>query len=809
MHFEAAATRGPDRAAAAGAAPAVEAAPLSSSSARLQYHGGLVESEPRLVLVFMGSQWEGDTALRQELEATAQSLPGSAYQAILTQYSGLYGPISSPLAGSPVVETYYDRRAIAGEVSSIEAIEEGDEVIQLSGAGKDTNAIYAVLPAPGSAEVEEFICGFHTEYGGSGDLFTPGPSIAAIMDTQPRSGCNPSKTITHEYAESVTNPSSSGWNTGTGSEDEIADICNYLGPGRLADGALVAWLWDDSKDACEIEDENPEPVPIGPYTETSRGNPSLEGSTNESVESEALETTIYPCGLQAHYYFEYGTTTAYGARTPEAVVPAAWGPVKVSATISGLEHSTPYHWRVVVTSSNGAAEGGDHEFTIPYYVEVQEELASEVGFSEATLNGEVQPAGVEAGYFFEYGATEAYGSSTAVESAGSGSSFVKVSAPITGLEPGRLYHFRIVASSSRGTTVGADKTFSTHGGKPVAKTLPARSIRYTEAVLAASVDTKYVPTTFCFEYGTTSEYGKRTVERSAGARVTATISGLASDTTYHFRVLATNSYGTSYGADESFSTGPEPLVETEVPEAVGYRDATLDGTVDPLGTEVGYYFEYGTTQSYGLRTTTSSAGAGATGAQEAQTVSGLAEGATYHFRMVATNSYGTTYGVDRTFTTGVQPPVQSGGSTETVPAPPLVESIVTPPDASPPPIMAPAPSPTPAGPQRGPSLRVVRYGSSIAVLLELDRGATRAEVEATAPSTQLGAAKPRSHRGRVVLARTMLTDVKAGQSKLVLPLDARARRVLRHGRRLRLTLTLTIVAPDGQHEKAARTFVLV
>ncbi len=193
---------------------------------------------------------------------------------------------------------------------------------------------------------------------------------------------------------SVTDPNGeSGWNIGEGGNDEIADICNEREPGRLADGALVAWLWDDSKEACEIEDSDPGSVPVGPYTETSNRDPSLEGSTNLTTESEKLETSIYPCDLQAHYYFEYGTTEAYGNRTAESVVPAAWGAVKVSATITGLQHSAPYHWRVLVKTSNGSAQGVDHEFTIPYYAEVKEEETSDVGLTEATLNGEVRPVG--------------------------------------------------------------------------------------------------------------------------------------------------------------------------------------------------------------------------------------------------------------------------------------------------------------------------------------------------------------------------------------------------------------------------------
>jgi hypothetical protein len=646
------------------AASSAGARPLTSSPPRLLYHGGTIQNEPHLMLVFLGEEWESGSALalRRELEATAESLPGSNYQRILTQYSGLDGPISSPLAGSPVIEKYYVKRPITTKINSYAARQAAQEVIENTGGSEKTDTTYAILPAPGTVEVESRTCGFHEGYGDD----EAGPSIAVMMDTEERIGCGDvTQTLTHEYAESVTDRDGvSGWNTGEGvGSDEIADICNELGPGRLADGARVAYLWDDSKDACEIEDSDPGSVPIGPYTETSYRNPSLEGSTNLTPESEKLETSIYPCNLQAHYYFEYGTTTAYGSETAESVVPAAWGAVKVSTTLTGLQHSIPYDWRVVVKTSNGSADGVDHEFTIPYYAEVKEEETSDVGLTEATLDGEVRPVGVETKYYFEYGTTTAYGSRTTEASAGLGDEFVKVSAPLAGLAPGTSYHYRLVATNSRGTTVGEDKKFETLGGKPIALTESIYTRGYTSATLRGSVYGKGETTQYYFEYGTTEAYGQRTAEQEvAGVRdeeEKEAVSDLTPGTWYYYRIVATNSYGTSYGADKLFSTPQEPLAETTAPEAVGYDDATLNGTIDPRGTKTSYHFEYGTGQTYGAHTAEVTVGSGTSDVQAMQSVDYLAEDATYHFRVVATTSYGTTYGADQTFSTGTAPLTQT------------------------------------------------------------------------------------------------------------------------------------------------------
>ena len=87
-------------------------------------------------------------------------------------------------------------------------------------------------------------------------------------------------------------------------------------------------------------------------------------------------------------------------------------------------------------------------------------VASEIGDTTATLNGTVNPSGSETTYQFEYGLTTSYGSTTTITSAGSGFTAVPVSAALTGLIPGTLYHFRLTATNSGGTANGADATFT-------------------------------------------------------------------------------------------------------------------------------------------------------------------------------------------------------------------------------------------------------------------------------------------------------------------------------------------------------------
>jgi hypothetical protein len=95
-----------------------------------------------------------------------------------------------------------------------------------------------------------------------------------------------------------------------------------------------------------------------------------------------------------------------------------------------------------------------------------------------------------------------------------------------------------------------------------------------------------------------------------------------------------------------------PVVTTEPGTGVSTEGATLNGAVNPQGISTTYQFEYGTTTSYGSSTPESgSIGNGTSSVAVSRAINGLAPGTTYHFRVVATNLEGTSYGQDRTFST--------------------------------------------------------------------------------------------------------------------------------------------------------------
>jgi hypothetical protein len=103
----------------------------------------------------------------------------------------------------------------------------------------------------------------------------------------------------------------------------------------------------------------------------------------------------------------------------------------------------------------------------------------------------------------------------------------------------------------------------------------------------------------------------------------------------------------------------KPSVTTGAASGLSPDAATVAGSLNPNGLVTTWYFQYGKTKSYGARTTAQDAGSGGKRVRVSATLTGLANKTTYHYRLVATNSQGTTVGADKTFRTPEQPTVSS------------------------------------------------------------------------------------------------------------------------------------------------------
>jgi hypothetical protein len=684
IHFD------PTRPAGGPAEPGM-AEPLAETS--LLYFNGPVEVEPSLFLIFWGKKWkeEPGQGLKTQLLKMYEGLGGSTYQKILTQYDSPGGHVAS----SPNIESIVEENepAPAG-VEYTAILEEAEKERKLAGSKENLDDQYVVLTAPGSTYAEGFgsgFCAYHESMGKYGSLafvayggdppFSEGSLPCTFYGAyEQKEEEEPSKynanyamsgAASHEYSESVTDPEPrNGWMRSQEPQQEIADICQSHGKHQMPNGAWVTELWDNTKGGCEIADESPTLQQIGPYIA-----PEYEATLYVTPTSAQLDGGMEPCGLEAHYLAEYGTTTSYGSKSEGTLASGYWGPVQEPIEVSGLKPKTTYDWRFVAKTSGpiGTVDGANHEFTTSYSPAVHTEAATGVHTTEATLNGTVNPEGYETKTDFQYATTEEYdkkgeyGKSTSEVSVGSGTTTLEESATVS-LTPGTTYHFRIVASNAGGTSYGADEQFTTPptSKKPFVETKAATGVGETTATLHGIVNPENAETKYYFEYGTTESYGSKTAEASAGSGTTnveesKALTGLAGRTTYHFRIVATNSNGTSDGTDHVFLTLGKPSVETKAATNTTATGATLHGTVNPWGAETKYYFEYGLTTSYGSKTAEASAGSGITNVEESKTISGLAAGTTYHFRIVAANTHGTTDGGDKTFGTSPVWYVKKGG----------------------------------------------------------------------------------------------------------------------------------------------------
>ena len=190
---------------------------------------------------------------------------------------------------------------------------------------------------------------------------------------------------------------------------------------------------------------------------------------------------------------------------------------------------------------------------------------------------------------------------------------------------------------------------------PDALTKPATGITLTSAQLNGEVNPNGLATTWYFEWGSSVAYGNSTPVTAAGAGtsnivVSHAITGITSGTTWHFRLVATNSQGTSHGRDLTFTPGIA-VVGTWPATQVTNITATAGGQVDSDG---GYPVVqrgicWGTTPDPAITGNHTHDGSGM--GAFTTILTGLTPDMTYHLRAFATTSLGTWYGPDRTFRT--------------------------------------------------------------------------------------------------------------------------------------------------------------
>jgi hypothetical protein len=202
---------------------------------------------------------------------------------------------------------------------------------------------------------------------------------------------------------------------------------------------------------------------------------------------------------------------------------------------------------------------------------------------------------------------------------------------------------------------------------------PVTEVHRTDVTLNATMDPDGNTTHYYFEWGKTRRYGNTSASPPGTELPTsapgdqhpsAVAAGLQTETTYHYRVVATDSiYGVTYGADHTFTTEPAVIgLDTDPANEVEPTTATLDGHLDPDGISTTYYFEWGKTHFYGHDLPAAPGeDVGTTSPGNvplSRMLTGLEPGTTYHYRLAGANSYGTTVGSDESFRTPQGPSIE-------------------------------------------------------------------------------------------------------------------------------------------------------
>jgi len=232
---------------------------------------------------------------------------------------------------------------------------------------------------------------------------------------------------------------------------------------------------------------------------------------------------------------------------------------------------------------------------------------------------------------------------------------------------GTLY----VASGRGGEDNSVVQAFPLPEPGPLPENQHTENLLPTTVTLAADLNPEGHETEYHFEWGTSESYGESTpvetlgVEEFDAEAVSAELEELIPETTYHFRLVATNHCNnaepaeecTVAGPDTSFTTKPAVAIDAQWASEVAARSAKVNAELNPLGVAGQWWVEYGASAAYGSETAHQNLPASFGDIVVGATLTGLAANTTYHYRFAASDERdGTPYtvhGEDRHFTTGV------------------------------------------------------------------------------------------------------------------------------------------------------------
>ena len=190
------------------------------------------------------------------------------------------------------------------------------------------------------------------------------------------------------------------------------------------------------------------------------GQATITGDT-----SVTLKGSVDPDGVPLEECrFKYGLTTELDQSVPcaESVGEIGTSEKDVHADLSGLQPESTYVFELVVKNVNATVPSGRQTFKTPAKPVIAGIWSQEVGYTEAALKARINPENSPTTYRFEWGSDSSYGNATAEIAIGSDNSDHLVALPLSGLQPGATYHYRVVATNGIGNAEAADHSFTTY-----------------------------------------------------------------------------------------------------------------------------------------------------------------------------------------------------------------------------------------------------------------------------------------------------------------------------------------------------------
>ena len=386
---------------------------------------------------------------------------------------------------------------------------------------------------------------------------------------------------------------------------------------------------------------------------------------NLEINEESVETTATSVEITVHYTYptklEYvdAYLSTHGDMSNSTIIQAEISENHFKATFNNLLENTTYFYRFEYSNGVNLIKTEIHDFStggnsLPT-VTTSEVTAIES--NTARCGGEVVSAG--------NGSLSARGlcystkqDPTVLDNViNCGNEIGVFDTILTNLDINTKYYVRAFATNEKGTAYGEQKSFTTLGQVPTVMTIPVTSITANSAVSGGAISddggNQVIAKGVCWstEHYPTINDSHSSDGVGSGAYV-SNLTDLLPNTTYYVRAYATNSEGTGYGNEISFTTSASlAVVTTKEVTDVTETSAKCGGNVIADGgmdvTARGICWSSSHNPTISDQHTTNGTGTGEFDSE----ITGLNANAIYYVRAYATNGYGTSYGEEREFTT--------------------------------------------------------------------------------------------------------------------------------------------------------------